>query len=182
MVRYFCAIDESPQGRISLTYADAFMAMGLSVRLIPAKYSDLHAVQAGTSEWGRHRGSFLTPIVGPYVNVVCGDHDDWRRLYTVSVKNVLIAGEPPGDMDIAMGLAVPMTLRQPPDTTDNSVLRVEVYRPPPEPAIRVALQYQVIVVPTQEIAERWRRLGGNAVVVPTSVARHALELRLALFS
>lgn len=173
IVRYWCSIDDTPMGARSLAYADALVAMGLTVRIIATRMGALQERTKDGAPWGRHRKLFLTPMLGPYVNVVCGEPDDWKRLYTVGVKNVLIAGDPPSGTEKAKGLQI--NLGRP---GERDVVKLG----DDELAREVALKYQVIIVPTEEISSRWNELGGKPVVIPTDVGAHVLELRQALFS
>jgi hypothetical protein len=172
IVRYWCSIDDTPMGARSLAYADAFAGMGLVVRIIATRMAALQERTQDGSPWSRHRAAFLTPIVGSFINVVCGEPDDWKRLYTVGVKNVLIAGEPPQGDAIARGFQYKV------DDRKNETLRLGT----DELARAVALKYQVIIVPTEEISQRWIELGATTVVVPTDIGAHMLELRQALFA
>lgn len=175
VVRYWCSIDDTPQGRTSLAYADAFAGMGLTVRIIATRMGALAEQTEPGRPWSRHRGAFLTPLLGGYINVVCGDPSDWKRLYTVGVKNVLITGDPPPEALAAPALRVPIVNRAG-QTEELAKLEDD------ELAREVALKYQVIIVPTEEISLRWKALGGNAIVIPMDLGQHALELKRALFS
>lgn len=174
-VRYWCSIDDTPLGKTSLAYADTFAGMGFPVRLIATQMGALAQQTMPGKPWERHRGAFLTPVNGTFVNVVCGRPDDWKRLYTVGVKNVLIAtSEPPTPEQTANPLAVPVIGRHGEMLEVAKLGDVEIAR-------EVALKYQVIIVPTEEISSAWKAIGGNAVVIPMGLGQHALELRRALF-
>lgn len=175
LVRYFCSIDDTPTGKTSLAYADAFAGMGLSVRIIATRMGALAEQTKPGRPWERHRGSFLTPILSSYINVVCGDPSDWKRLYTVGVKNVLITGEAPPTTERAIALRVPIVGR---DGRREELAQLE----PDELAREVALKYQVVIVPTEEISSQWKEIGAHAIVVPMDLGAHALELKNALFS
>lgn len=175
MIRYFCSIDDTPAGRVSLAYANAFSAMGLSVRIIATRMGALAQQTADGAPWHHHRAAFLAPILGAYVNVVCGDASDWHRLYTVGVKNVLIAGEPPPELEPVRAMRVPVL-----DKAGHVIEQAKLGDD--DLARTVALKYQVIIVPDEEISSHWKALGGNAIVIPMDLGQHALELRSALFS
>lgn len=176
LIRYFCSIDDSKVGKTSLAYADAFASMGLSLRIIATRMGALAEQTRPGKPWERHRGAFLTPILGEYVNVVCGDPSDWKRVYTVGVKNVLITDQPPPTREqLALSLRVPVIGRTG-KTEELAELEAD------ELAVTVALKYQVIIVPTEEISSAWKAIGAKATVVPMDLGAHALELKSALFS
>jgi len=161
---------------MSLAYADAFVGMGLPVRIIATRMGALAEQTRSGASWHRHRSSFLTPLPATYVNVVCGDANDWKRLYTVGVKNVLIASSPPPPpTETAVSLRVPV-LGRAGEVLEHAKLGED------ELAREVALKYQVVIVPTEEISSAWMALGASAIVIPMDLGRHQIELRRALFS
>lgn len=109
-IRYFACTDDSPVGRVALMYLKALCRIA-PVRLCPLE------VPMG-KRWDPYASLALTPMNGPYVNVVCAARSQWTwtqvvampktsispaetavetvELYTVGVRNVLIApAEPP---------------------------------------------------------------------------------------
>lgn len=172
IVRYWCSVDDTPIGKTSLSYADAFTGMGLSVRIIATKMSALAQQTEPGKPWSRHRMAFLTPLVGAYINVVCGSPDDWKRLYTVGVKNVLITSERPPVSEKATPLQINLGAHQ------GGVVKLGS----DELAREVALKYDVVIVPDEQISQLWETIGMRAVVVPMDVGQHTIELRSALFS
>lgn len=91
-IRYFARTDESETGRTAAAYCDDLVATGIPVRLVPTMVAELQVDEAGRSSsiWDRHRNLLVTPMVGDYVNVVCGDLVDWERFHTANVRNVLL--------------------------------------------------------------------------------------------
>lgn len=174
-IRFWCSVDETPLGKTSLAYADAFAGMGFPLRLIATKMGALAEITQPGASWGHHRGAFLTPVASSYINVVCGTPSDWKRLYTVGVKNVLIADTPPKTNQMAMALQVPI-----PDVTTKQHEHVKLDKD--ELALEVALKYQTLIVPNEEISEHWKLHGATPVVIPTELGKHALELRSALIT
>lgn len=175
LVRYFCSVDDTACGKLSLAYADAFSGMGLTVRIIATRMGALAERTTDGAPWHRHRAAFLTPILGQYINVVCGDPSDWKRLYTVGVKNVLITDKAPPRDEKAVGLRVPIMSKE------GQMLELAKLGDD-ELAIEVALKYQTIIVPTEEISTRWEAHGARAVVIPMDLGAHVIELKRALFS
>lgn len=109
-IRYFACTDDSPVGRVALTYLKALCRIS-RVRLCPLEVPM-------SQRWNAYAALALTPMNGPYVNVVCAARSQWTwtqviampktanspaataidtiELYTVGVRNVLIApAEPP---------------------------------------------------------------------------------------
>lgn len=162
-IRMFCPIDASPLSALALSYVDAMVLLGFPVRLIAVRVAQLAAVADGP--WARHRGLFLTPIATPFVNVVCGEPFDWHRLYTVNVKNVLIASSPPS-LDDRVSVV---------GARKSGVVETD-----PVIAAQVAARYDVIVVPDLEISYAWAKLDIMANVVPTETGPNAALLASAL--
>ena len=154
MVRFFATTGEnSDLGALSLAFLEGVVTLGLPVRVLSASgFAALNTDAHGNGgRWVRYRHLFMTTMVAPYVNVVCGDARAWSGLFTMGggvVRNVLIT-----DVDPA------------------SVQASDVAR---------ARLYQVLVVPTDELAERWRVAGAAPVVVPLSVLASAAAFKATL--
>jgi hypothetical protein len=117
MIRYFASTDDSPTGRIALAYLKGMLKIA-RVRVL--------SMSSGMSvEWERYSATLATPMlshatntVPDFVNVVCCEQARWiwthhiqaplraggfetitskAELYTVGVRNVLIADDPPTD-------------------------------------------------------------------------------------
>lgn len=72
----------------------AFAEDGIVVRILP-----IGMIHFGTSpEWQEFGLSFLTPVTDDYVNVVCGEPDDFEKLLTAGVVNIAVTPDetPPG--------------------------------------------------------------------------------------
>lgn len=91
LIRYFCPIDDTELGRMARHYADAMVRAEMTVRLVATKTMS----HDPTARWSRLQALFLTPLEMEFVNVVCGEPEDWRRLWTSRRRNILIASSPP---------------------------------------------------------------------------------------
>jgi hypothetical protein len=113
-IRYFACTDDSPVGRVALSYLKALCRVA-RVRLCPLE------VPIGP-RWEPYAKLALTPMHGPYVNVVCAARSQWTwtqvvtmpktenspagtaidtiELYTAGVRNVLIAPSEPPEGDL----------------------------------------------------------------------------------
>lgn len=91
-IRYFARTDDSDLGRDAAAYCDALVATGAPVRVVSTRVAELQFDRRGRSSsvWDRHRDLLITPMVGNYANVVCGDPADWARFHTPSVINALL--------------------------------------------------------------------------------------------
>lgn len=111
MIRLFVhASDDGTASALGLAYTDALVAAKVPVRLIPVELAELWDAQPAridkrtgkiltearaASKWSRYRELFAVPVVTPYVNAVCATANHWGRLYTVSVRNVLLTEQGP---------------------------------------------------------------------------------------
>jgi hypothetical protein len=163
LIRYFCHTDPDGQrADFCARYAEAFLAIGERVRIIPVEFA-----QQG-ERWKGLSPQFTTPLSGDYVNVVCAHPFWWTRLFTVGVRNVLITQDSPesallqsrmvpASAKIAAGVKV--------DIIDGEAVDYEVFALPneqPDPRI-VAIHYQAIVAPTPEIGTAWRAVVDDAI-------------------
>jgi hypothetical protein len=91
-IRYFARTDDSDLGRAAAAYCDALVDTGTPVRLVSTRVAELQVDRRGKSDsvWDRHRALLTTPMVGGYVNVVCGEPADWGRFHTQGVTNALL--------------------------------------------------------------------------------------------
>ncbi len=107
MVRFFAVTDEnSDLGDLSIAFVDGIATLGLPVRVLSS--SGAAQLQPhNQSRWLRHADLFATPMIAPYVNVVCGGPDAWKKLFTIGagvLRNVLITSVPPGGDGTAQAL------------------------------------------------------------------------------
>jgi hypothetical protein len=174
MVRFFCPVNDSPLSELARSYVEAFVVLGYQVRVIATRMADMGQIAGGP--WKKHRGLFLTPITTPFVNVVCGEPFDWYRLYTVYVKNVLIASSPPAPDLVVPAMSVDPRRFAPPGVTPT----VGMVKDEPSIAAQVAARYDAIVVPTMEISSEWSRIDLLPFVVPTDVGPNGAILHAAL--
>lgn len=172
IIRFFCSFDDSPLGKTSLAYADAFAGMNLTMRLLATRVGLLGQLAPA---WARHQHALLTPMIGAFINVVCGTASDWKRLYTVGVKNILITEEKPPQAEVASAQVLPIPNLH---TRKDELVTIGA----DELAREVALKYQTIIVPTEEISLAWHAIGGNAIVISKELGQYALALKRALFS
>lgn len=149
MVRFFATTDEnSDLGALSIAYLDGILTLGVPVRVLSAGQAELHIA---SSRWARFRAHFMTTMTSPFVNVVCGTSDTWRRFYTIGeacLRNVLITDLEPADV-----------------AADH---------------LAHARLYQVVVVPTDELAAGWRDHGGHPLVVTLAALDTAAAFRAAI--
>jgi len=158
VIRYFCHVDpDGPRADFCARYAEAFLAIGERIRIIPVEFA-----QSG-DRWKHLRPHWVTPLSGAYANVVCAEPFWWGRLYTVGVKNLLVTWLTPEQASLE-GKHVPVsasmasgTKRQVVDGKVDSYELFEVPHELPDPRT-VALRYQAIVVPTEEIARAWQEV------------------------
>lgn len=92
MIRYLCAADGSPVGKLALAYADAFARAAIPFRIVAQTIVELGDGEA----WDRHHRALVVPMAATaWVNVVCVDAAHWGRLHTTRVTNLLITDTPP---------------------------------------------------------------------------------------
>jgi hypothetical protein len=139
-IRYFARTDDSDLGIAAAAYCDALVATGAPVRVVSTRVAELQFDKRGRSSsvWDRHRDLLITPMVGSYVNVVCGDAADWARFHTSSVENALLltsqnldsVKDPLGPtMDLVGAIALYGLAYVPSSELANVVERVTAYRP-----------------------------------------------------
>lgn len=99
-IRYFASTDlhESTElGAAALAWTSFMLALDVPIRLVSARVT---YVDLGTkSSWKAHRDLLLTPMEGPFVNVVCAEPEHWGRLWTANRRNVLLANSWPHVVD-----------------------------------------------------------------------------------
>lgn len=95
-VRLFCHPNTTELGLFTRELVNLVMIdLGMSVRLLPPPPSFLD-LESLTTEWSAYRDLFNTVIEGPYVNIVSSnDEDEWSRLWTTNVTNLLVTTKPP---------------------------------------------------------------------------------------
>lgn len=91
-IRYFARTDESAAGRAAVAFCDVLVATGIPVRLVSTRVAELQLDFQGRSKsiWDRHRQLLITLMNGKFVNVVCGDPNDWVKFHTPGATNVLL--------------------------------------------------------------------------------------------
>lgn len=147
-VRLFCPMNTTPLSLACAAYTKQLVTAGAEVRLLPVR--GLGNILWGPSPWATHEKLLITPLGWPFVNVVAGEPFDWYRLWTVNVKNVLVALEPPDNMDAPVPTSGRMV-----SAADNERWSIA----------RVAARYDAIIVPTEEISKKWAATGLRATVV-----------------
>ena len=95
-LRYFARTDDSELGRAAASYCELLVATGIPVRLVPTRVAELQLDSRGHGggAWDRFRSLLITPMVGKYVNLVCGEPWDWGRFHTPGVRNILLFADP----------------------------------------------------------------------------------------
>lgn len=91
-LRYFARTDDSELGRTAAAYCDLLVKTGLPVRLVSTRVAELQVDSRGRGGgvWDRYRSLLITPMVGAYANVVCGEPWDWARFHTPGISNALL--------------------------------------------------------------------------------------------
>lgn len=92
-VRFFCRIENTlcALGQRSIAYFRALNRTSYTVRVVPVAATD---VGAPDSAWTEYAEALTVPVAAHFVNVVCGLHEDFPRLYTVGVPNIAVVGGP----------------------------------------------------------------------------------------
>ena len=172
MIRYYCHTDaHGPRADLCARYAEAFVAIGETVRVIPVEQVHASATPPGVEHrWKHLRSLFLTPVSGNFVNVICSHPFWWSRLFTVGVRNVLVTLETPSSA-LALHSQVPssaqMAAGPKTDLVDGEKHTFEVFEIPhelPDPRT-VALRFDAIVTPKQAVAEEWQSLIDGATTL-----------------
>lgn len=100
LVRLFCHPDMAPLGLFTKEFVNLVVIdLGMEVRLLPPppNFLDLEGLDV---HWKPYQSLFNTPVTGPYVNVVSSnDPDEWTKLWTTNVTNLLVTTEPPPVLD-----------------------------------------------------------------------------------
>lgn len=177
VIRYFCHTDASgSRADFCARYAEAFLALGETVRIISVEHAQPGepVVDARTGKivhqnrWKALRSHFLTPVSGDYVNVVASHPFWWSRLYTVGIRNVLVTWESPESARLQIK-TVPASAKQAAGVRqsvfEGQVSEVEVMEIPhelPDPT-HVATRYDAIVVPTEDLRQKWQQVIDDAV-------------------
>lgn len=148
-VRFFCPTSDVSHLGFGPTYLDMLLQMGATVRVISTR------MFAGDAPyWAQRRHLFLTPITIPNpVNVVVGEPSDWKRLWTVGLRNVLIAPHAPPPADEVCGDITVRATR----LDEHGRKIVETHYTESSFARTAAARYQVVITPTTDHADLWRR-------------------------
>lgn len=158
MIRYFAQTDATDTGQVAFRYLRALLRVS-QVRLIAAS-------PAMDGPWQATARLLASPMVGPFVNVVCCQPARWSWTQNVAMPNLDADGNVVST-DVAHGVVELYTARV------RNVLLVN--DPPPESpaalerALRTALRYQAFVVPTLALGSRWQRLDCHPRVIPVPV-------------
>lgn len=158
MVRFFAAFEDDSD--LAYAFVEGLVTLGLPVRLIPARpgmagaihlWSHPSGLGGPVSRWSRFSDLFMTPMSAPMTNVVCGDHEAWGRLYTFGG---------------GVTRNILITKDHPAQGSDQSVQKARLY--------------DVLVVPSEELAQAWRDAGAAPVVVPVETLAVVASLKTAL--
>lgn len=164
MIRFFCHTDrDGARSELGRRYAETFVALHMDLRILPVEFQQMD----GNPRWAPLQRYFTTPHRNSYVNVVCSHPFWWFRYYTIGVRNVLITDEHPD----RLGNEIPASAKQAAgvkrEVIQGRVIEFETFDMPKDPprASEVALHYDAIVVPTDDLAAAWRGAGARQVVV-----------------
>jgi hypothetical protein len=163
MLRYFCHTAET--GAVSdlgVAYLDAFLALGLRVRLMSGSGPVDMITENG--RWTRRRALFMTPMTAPFVNVVCIGPSS----IDVKIPPMQLGGEVVVDRSPAIGRLYTVGLR-------NVLITDE---PPGEPRyVAAALRYEAMIVPSAARGVEWELVGARPLVVPIASIDVMVSLR-----
>jgi hypothetical protein len=134
-IRYFARTDDSDLGIAAAAYCDALVATGAPVRVVSTRVAELQLDKRGrsSSAWDRHRDLLITPMIGNYANVICGEPADWVRFHTAGVTNALLLtsqnAESASEAELVDAVALFGLAYVPSSELANAVERVTAYRP-----------------------------------------------------
>jgi hypothetical protein len=134
-IRYFARTDDSDLGRSAAAYCDALVATGAPVRVVSTRVAELQLDKRGrsSSAWDRHRDLLITPMIGNYANVICGEPADWVRFHTAGVTNALLLtsqnAESASEAELVDAVALFGLAYVPSSELANAVERITAYRP-----------------------------------------------------
>jgi hypothetical protein len=156
-LRYMAATDGSPASSVAWEYLCLFMRIHPRIRVA--------SVSAGgmRGRWEMAMPLLSTPMVGPFVNVVCCDPSRWTWVQTCSMPN------PDGSSSDAVARMGLYTVGV------KNVLIVHTAQVSPEQR-QAALAYEAIVAPSEEVASAWLPACTH-VITPTDGDRALAALR-----
>lgn len=156
-VRYFAGTT-GDGGNVAFQYLLS-MLRAFPVRLLPFPPATLEGA------WRACAPLLMTPLMLPYVNVVCCPATYWVREQHVAMPvidqhgNVVRTEQAVGIVELY--------------TTDVRNILMATTPPPPVGLARSsALRYEAIVVPTLELGAEWQRAGAHPIVIPAPVVDH----------
>lgn len=150
-IRFFADTTGSQLSIYALEYMRSFM------RVAPVRLASVTGILAG--RWQAYAALLTTPMVGPFINAVCCDPSRWTWMEKVP------AGTRPVDVR-ELGDDREVTI---PAVAETITGRVELYTAkvhnvlfavaPPRSSgeLATAIQYEAIVVPTDDHASAWRK-------------------------
>lgn len=173
MVRFFCLVTDGTEGDLSYSYLRAIEASGRTVRAIPI---GAHGI-SDEARWDELGALFLTPVVAPYVNVVCAHAG--MLLGTRTPIELGREEDLPPELRSMLGVPVRLARATPalvyqPQTAFSGLLTLGCpnvailqSRPNPDEAEALVLaRYDVVICPTPADAQVLGLLGVKAIYLP----------------
>lgn len=141
LIRYFAAIDDTPLGKMAMAYCESMVKLGHQVRLLASTVANLQVDQRGKSdlEWSKFRRLLTTPMAGRYVNVVCTESEYWGKLWTST------------EFDLGCVRNVLLCMLDCAGVKKSEVADTA--------------RYQVVCLPSEDLAEGWRANGIGCIAV-----------------
>lgn len=173
MVRFFCLVTEGTEGDLSYSYLRAIEATGTTVRAIPI---GAHGI-SDEARWDELGALFLTPVVAPFINVVCAHAG--MLLGTRTPLELGREEDLPAELRSMLGAPVRLARATPPlvyqpQTAFSGLLTIGCAnvailqsRPYPDEAeARVLARYDLVICPTPADALALGNLGVKAIYLP----------------
>lgn len=130
MIRFFASVDDSDIGKAAFAYCESLVNLGCRIRLLAATVANLQFDDKGRSgtPWGKFRSLLMTPVNGPFVNLVCTEPEYWAKFLT--------------------------TIR-PDGCQHNALIATRLHTLYTPKQFKEAWGYEVVCVPTEEICGDW---------------------------
>ncbi len=158
-IRYFADTSHtarSPLSRCALEYLKAMLALR---PYVPIRLVSCTSTLDGA--WEGCTSLLMTPMQGVLVNAVCCLPSAWTWLQRIPGRT---RAEHDGEADVARCALWTAGAR---NVLFSPLMPLEA------PEIATALQYDAIVVPDHGLAEQWRALGADPIVIATPVTDRA---------
>lgn len=156
-IRYFAATTDDIVGRAARLY------MRSMVQYAPVRLLSLTGILEGA--WDTFTANLITPLVPPWINVVCVDPSRWTWLHQVAMPKHDANPVDAGDVPIE-GIARERIELY---TADVHNILFATVMPRSKAEMTTALRYESLVVASDEQAASWRTAPGcNPIVIHPS--------------